>query len=97
MVGFRLKKHISDRKRFIHDEDFGINIYGYSKSQPYKHTAGIRFDGLVYIFSDIREIQNILKLFIDFFFRKTNHGTIQIYIFYPVVLHVETGSQLQKG
>ena len=68
MIALCLEKNIANGKRFIHNQDFRIDIDGHSKSQPYKHTAGIRFDGLVYIFSDIRKIQDILKLFIYFLF-----------------------------
>ena len=56
VIALCLKENISYRQRFIHNQDLRFNIDGYSKSQPYKHTAGIGFDRLMYIIPNICKI-----------------------------------------
>ena len=96
VITFRLKKHISHGKRFIHDQDFRLNVDGHCKRQTHKHTAGIRFYRLVYILSDIRKFQNIFHLFINFFLAEPDHSPVQIDILYAVIFHIKSGTQFQQ-
>ena len=96
-IAFCLEKYVANRKRLIDDQDFRVDIDGNCKCQSDKHPAGIGLYRLVHIVPDIRKIQDILQLFINFFFRKTDHRSIQINIFDAVVFHVKACAQLQQG
>ena len=56
VIALCLKENISYRQRFIHNQYLRIDIDGQRKSQPYKHTAGIGFDWLMYIIPNICKI-----------------------------------------
>ena len=96
MIALRLKKHISYGKRLINDQNFRLNIDCHGKGQPHEHTAGIRLYRLVHIISDIRKLQDIRELFVDFLLGKAHHRTVQIHIFDSVILLIKTGAQLQQ-
>ena len=97
VIALCLEKYIPHGKSLIHNKDFRFNINGNRKCQTDKHTAGIGFHRLVHIFSDICKVQNILQFLINFFLGKAQHGAIEVHVFDTVVLHVESGSQLQQG
>ena len=96
-VTFGLEEYVTYRKRLIYDQDLRIYVDGQRKSQTHKHTAGISLYRLVYEISDLCKIQDILQLCIHLFFRISHHGTVHVYIFNSCIIHVETGTQFQKG
>ena len=95
MVTLCLEEDIPYRKCFIHNENLRIDIDGHCKRKTNKHTAGISFHRLIYILADICKIQNRLQFFIDLFFCEAYHGTVQVYILYAIIFHIEAGAQLQ--
>ena len=96
MIAFRLKENIPYRQRFVHDQDLRIDIDRHRKGKTHKHTAGIGLHRLVDIFADIRKFQNRIQLLIDFFLRKSDHGSVQIDIFNPIILIIKACSQFQQ-
>ena len=97
VVALRLEKHISHGKRLVHDQDLRIDVDGHREGQTHEHTAGIGFHGLVHIVSDVREIQDVLQLFIDLLLRKADHGAVQINIFNAVIFIIKARAKLQQG
>ena len=96
MKALCLKEYVSDGKRFIHNQNFRINVDGNRKCKPHEHSAGIHLDRLIYIFADIRKGQNVIELGLDLILSKADHCAVQIDILNAVVLHVEAGSQFQE-
>ena len=95
-VTFGLEEYVTYRKRLIYDQDLRIYVDSQCKSQTYEHTTGIGLYRLVYEITDLRKIQDILKLCIHLFFRIAHHGTVHVYIFNSGIIHIESGSQFQK-
>ena len=96
VVTLRLEKYIAYRQRFIYDQNLGFNINCHGKRKPDKHTAGISLHRLVHIIADISKFQDSIHLFINLLFRKADHGTVQIYIFYSVIFHVKSCTKFQQ-
>ena len=95
-VTLGLEKYISHRQSLIYDQDFRFYINCQRKSQPHKHTAGIGFYRLIYKITDIGKFQNLRQLFIHLAAGKSHHRTVHIYIFNSGIVHIESGTQLQK-
>ena len=96
-VAFGLEEYISYRQSLIYDQNFRIYVDRKSKGQTDKHTAGIGLYRLIDKISDFSKIQNILKLSFHFLPGKPHHSAVHIYIFNSRIIHIKTGSQLQKG
>ena len=94
-VALGLKKDVAYRQRLVDDQNLRLHINRKRKSQPHKHTAGIRLNGLIDEISDIGKLQNILKLRLHLLSGKAHHGAVHKDIFNAGVIHVESGSQLQ--
>ena len=95
-VTFRLEEYVTDGKRLIDDQDLRLHIDGQRKRQSHKHTAGVSLDRLMHEISDIREIQDVLKLLVHLLFRKAHHGTIHVDILNSGIVHVEARTQFQQ-
>ena len=76
MIAFCLKEYVSDRKCLVYNQNLRIDVNRNRKGKAYKHTAGIGLNRLLDIIADVCKFQNTVQLFINFFFGKTNHGTI---------------------
>ena len=96
-VTFCLEKYISYGKSLINDQDLRIDIDSYRKSQTHEHTTGVCFYRLIDKITDICKIQNRLQLGIDLFPGKTDHASVEIYIFKSGIFSVKSGSQFQKS
>ncbi len=93
---FRLKKDIPDRKCFIHDQNFRIDVDRDREREAHEHTGGIHFDRLIDVLADVRERKNRIHPGFNFLLGKADHRTIEIDVLNAVVLHVEAGAQFQK-
>ena len=96
-VALGLEKYVAYGQCLIHDQDLRLHIDGQGKCQTDEHTAGIGLHRLVDKISDIRKIQDFLKLCIHFLLGKAHHGAVHVDIFNSRVVHIETSTQLQKG
>ena len=97
VIAFRLEEHIADRKCFVHDQDFRLDIDSQRKGQTHEHTGGIGLHRLMYKVPDIGKSQDIVQLGIDLFFGKTDHRAVQIDILQPRIFGIKSGSQFQQG
>ena len=97
MIAFCLEKDVSHGKCLIYNQDLRVDIDRHSEGQADKHTAGVGFHGLVDEIADICESQNFRKTLVNFLLREAQHRTVEVNVFHASILHVETGSQLQKS
>ena len=96
MIAFRLKKDVPYGQRFIHDQNFRIDIDCHRESQAHKHTAGIGFYRLIHIVPDICKLQDRLQFLVNLLLAETDHGAVQVDILDPVIFTVKSGAQLQQ-
>ena len=68
VIAFCLKKDVSHGQRLIHDQDFRVNVNGNRKGKPDKHTAGIHFNRLMDIVTDVRKGKDIIQSCVDLLF-----------------------------
>jgi hypothetical protein len=59
------KVNVADGQRFIHQQDFGIDIDGHGEGQPHHHPAGVGFHRLIDEVADLREGLDIAVALVD--------------------------------
>ena len=91
-----LEKDVPDRQCLIDNQNLRIDIDRHSKSQPHKHTAGVRLDRLVHKVADIGKVQNILQSRIDLFLGKADHRPLQIDVLHARIFHVKSCAKLEQ-
>lgn len=88
---------VAHRQGLVDHENIGVNMRDHGKGQPHQHAAGVGFDRLVDELADVGEGLDIGKAMRGLRPRQTQDTCIEVDVFSPGELRVETGTQLQQG
>jgi hypothetical protein len=77
---FLLKVRVADRKHFINDQDFRIQVRGHGKGKPQIHPARVVFDGRIEESLDFSERNNFVKSLVDLAMPHSQDCAIQVHI-----------------
>ena len=96
VITFCLKEDVSYGKRFIDNQNFGVdgNIKG--KGQADEHSAGIGLHRLIDEVSDVGKVQNIRKLLVHLLLTDAHHGAVHVNVFNPGIVLIKACSKLKE-
>src|SRR5581483_5653 len=63
------KVDVTDRERFVHQQDLRVHVDRYGERQTHRHAARVSLDGLIDEFTDFSEFLDSPKYAVDFFAR----------------------------
>ncbi len=94
---FSLKFGISNCKHFIHNQNLGFKVGGYSESQTDLHPTGIPLCRSINKFLYTGKVNYFVKLAVNFSFFHSKNGPVEIYIFPACKFGMESSSNFQQA
>ena len=91
------KGAVAYRQRLVDDQDVGLDAGGNGKREAHVHAARIGFDRLLDEGRDARKVDDRVVALVDFGCFQAQHRRVQIDVFTPGELGIETGTQFQQG
>ena len=96
IVAFALECLVPHSKHLVKHKDIPLGFDGNRERKPYLHAGRIIFKLLVHEFFKLGEFNDIIVHTVNFPAREAQQRTVQIYIFTPRQLRVETDAKLNE-
>ena len=91
-----LKKHVADRQCFVDDENIRFHMDSHRKGQADEHAARVNLHGPVYKVADLRKSFDVGNSLACLSIGEAENRSIEIDVFPPGELRIETGAKLKQ-
>ena len=91
-----MKVEVADGEDLVEEEDVGVEVGGDGEGEAHIHAAGVILDGGVNEVFEAGELNNLLKLSVDFFGAHANDGAVEIDILAAAQLGVEADPHFEQ-
>src|SRR2546423_15542059 len=91
-----LKSDVANGEHLVDEQDVRVEMRGDRKAQSHSHARRIAFDGRVDEPLDIRELDDLFQLAIDFAFPHPEDRAVEIHVLATAQLLVKTGANLEE-
>jgi hypothetical protein len=93
---FALERDVADSQYLVHEEDLGLKMSSYGKSQSHVHTRGVMLHRRVNELFNFREGHDAIELAVDVLGSHAQNCAVQIDILAPCQFSVKTCTDFQE-
>ncbi len=94
---FFLKGGISNRQDLVHNENLGLKMCRYRKSQAHLHSAGVTLDRRIDELFNLGKGDDFVEFASDLVLGHAQNGTVEEDVFAPGKFGVEAGADFQQA